>query len=217
MLVTMIPAKSFARAKQRLGGIASAEQREAIARALLARTVRVVRQAVGPDAPVIVVSDGPDVADVALPAGADRVFVSETVGLNPQLADAAGHVPPGDDLLVIHADLPLLSAEDVVALTGEGLIGEEASPVVLASDRRGLGTNALLLRGPKRFFLFGSDSAARHRAAATAHGLAVSDVARPGLAFDLDEEQDWAELRHHLGIPEGPDAARQIAAALAAD
>lgn len=211
MLFTLIPAKSFARAKQRLGGIASPEEREAIARALLARTVRAVRQAVGPDAPVIVVSDGPDVAEVALPAGADRVFVSEAVGLNPQLADAAGHVPPGDDLLVIHADLPLLTADDVAAL-----IGERAGPVVLASDRRGLGTNALLLRGAERFFLFGPDSAARHRAAAAAHGLSVIRVERPALSFDLDEEQDWAELRRHLDIAEGPDAAREIAAALGA-
>ena len=187
MICTLIPAKSFSDAKQRLSAVASPQERAAIARNLLTRTVKTVRTALG-DAPIMVVTDDPAVAHVAREAGADNGFVSEQEGLNGQLSHASLYAPNSADLLVLHADLPLLGEDDLHALL------KSTAPVTIAPDRRGVGTNALLLRNGVRYFFFGEDSAARHRQGARLAGVPCNEVQRKGLSFDLDEEADWHDL-----------------------
>lgn len=187
MICTLIPAKSFSDAKQRLSAVASPQERAAIARNLLTRTVKTVRTALG-DAPIMVVTDDPAVAQVAREAGADNGFVSEQEGLNGQLSHASLYAPNSADLLVLHADLPLLGEDDLHALL------KSTAPVTIAPDRRGVGTNALLLRNGVRYFFFGQDSAARHRQGARLAGVPCNEVQRKGLSFDLDEEADWHDL-----------------------
>ena len=93
--------------------------------------------------------------------------------------------------LVLPADLPLLSAEIVAEFLDEA--GD--APLALAADRRGTGTNALLLRPPLALApAFGPGSFQRHRALAREHGLAVVTVRLPELAFDLDTPEDLAAL-----------------------
>jgi 2-phospho-L-lactate guanylyltransferase (CobY/MobA/RfbA family) len=70
--------------------------------------------------------------------------------------------------------------------------------VAIAPDRAGTGTNGLALRPPDALgFAFGTDSLAAHREAAGDAGVALVEVHRPGLAFDLDTPADlarWIEL-----------------------
>ena len=192
MLWTLIPAKSFHQSKRRLAALFDAEERAAISAALLARTVRVAKTALA-DSAIVVVASGDDVADVAHAAGTDRVIMPRAEGLNPQLAEAALHVPEGADLLILHADLPLLTPQDLAALVAT------PGPVVLAPDHRGEGTNALLQRAADRFFAFGVGSCARHREEAARRGLQAALCARPGLARDLDEADDWTAVEAVLG------------------
>ena len=86
--------------------------------------------------------------------------------------------------LVLMADLPLLKPDDLRALPTERL--------ALAPDRRGVGVNAVMLPDPGALpvLLGGGASLDRHLGAAP--GATV--VHRPGLAFDLDEVQDWTDL-----------------------
>lgn len=101
-------------------------------------------------------------------------------GLNPELAAALD----GERVVVIHADLPLLSADDVDRLVAAARVHGAA----IAPDRAGAGTNALALHTADGFRpRFGEDSFARHRAALP--GAAV--VERPGLACDVDTLEDY--------------------------
>ena len=69
------------------------------------------------------------------------------------------------------------------------------APVVIVPDERGLGTNALLLSPPRAMNpCFGTDSRARHAAAARNLGLASTELRLPGLGFDVDEPEDLARL-----------------------
>jgi 2-phospho-L-lactate guanylyltransferase len=84
--------------------------------------------------------------------------------------------------LVIHADLPLLSVDDIAAL----LTGDGASSAI-APDRHGSGTNALALVEPRGFdFAFGPNSFTRHCVAA--RGARI--VTRLGLGLDIDTAAD---------------------------
>lgn len=191
MFRVLIPAKAFTRAKQRLSPVLDAAERAALAAAMLTRTIAVAKEAFG-DASLRVVTPDAEVGRVALLAGADAVVQVADSDLNAELEEAARQAPDRQDLLVLHADLPLLCPQDLVALAAH------RAPVVIAVNRHGDGTNALLLRDGARFFAFGPESCARHRQAAAARGLEAVVVRSPGLSHDLDEPDDWRLLSAHL-------------------
>ncbi len=122
-------------------------------------------------------------------------------GLNAALEHARRHVagdagdadgpdgPDADRLLVVHADLPLLTPADVDA------VATARADVVVATDRHGTGTNLLAVpRVGDHAFRFGAGSRAAHEAEAARHGLRAAVVLRPGTAADLDTIDDVAEL-----------------------
>jgi 2-phospho-L-lactate/phosphoenolpyruvate guanylyltransferase len=102
-------------------------------------------------------------------------------GLNPELAawrDAQGDAP----VLIIHADLPLLTAADVRALLDAAEQG-----AALATDRAGQGTNALAIADGRPLTLsFGANSRALH----CAQYPETPVLHREGLMADLDTPDD---------------------------
>lgn len=107
-------------------------------------------------------------------------------GLNAELAawrESVGTAP----VLIVHADLPLVTADDIAAL----LHAAHAHGVALAHDGAGLGTNALAIADGRAMHLcFGARSCPQHRAQHPAMAL----VAREGLMFDLDTPDDAQAL-----------------------
>jgi 2-phospho-L-lactate guanylyltransferase len=138
---------------------------------------------------VAVVSPDPDVLAMAGEWGAVGVR-QEGRGLNPA-CDAAARWARGrgaDALLLAHADLPNLRADDVRRMVALG----ERVPIVLAPDRRGTGTNLLLASPPDAIpFAFGVDSRFRHRE--NARGLEVLEFVSAGTAGDVDTAADLTE------------------------
>jgi 2-phospho-L-lactate guanylyltransferase len=94
-------------------------------------------------------------------------------------------IEPGP-VLVVNADLPLLTADDLLALAA-------ATPdhgIAIAAAKDGT-TNALGLSDTTLFAsLYGEDSAARFRSHAEHNGHEVVDVIRPGLREDVDTLAD---------------------------
>ncbi len=117
-------------------------------------------------------------------------------GLNGAVAATARHLASqgADTVLVVHGDLPLLSAVDIERLVtrhGEGGPGR----VSLVPDARSDGTNALIVTPPTALpFAYGPGSFARHRRLALGRGLAVEVCQFPGLALDIDTPDDLGEL-----------------------
>jgi 2-phospho-L-lactate guanylyltransferase len=95
-------------------------------------------------------------------------------------------------VLVVLADLPELSADDVARMIDLGA----RHSIVLAPDAREEGTNALLLTPPDRMrTCFGRrDSFRAHRERASSMGIEVAVLRAPSLAFDLDTAEDLAKL-----------------------
>lgn len=104
-------------------------------------------------------------------------------GLNPELEAASSSLGPGP-VLIIHADLPLLTTQDV-----ESLIEAAGEGIALAPDRHGAGTNALALgRRASLRLAFGAGSLRKHLAQAAQARV----VSRPGFLLDLDTPEDLA-------------------------
>jgi 2-phospho-L-lactate guanylyltransferase len=106
-------------------------------------------------------------------------------GARAQLALGAGHA-----LLVLPADLAAISAVDIAGIIQAGF-DMPAGGVVIAPDRHGRGTNALLLLPPDVIaFQFGHDSALKHAAAARAAVVPLVFWRSESAGLDLDEPED---------------------------
>lgn len=213
-VVALVPVRGLDNGKTRLAGLLPPAARAVLTRTMLERVVCAALDS-GTVATVGVIS--PDPAALAFATAVDPRVVgvlqdAGEPGLNA--AAAAGRawatVRRSGALLILFGDLPLLKGDDV-----RRLVASEAA-VVIATDRHGAGTNALLLRlsgaegtvdgAAARFaFGFGEGSAGRHRAEAARLGLSSTTVRSPGTALDLDTPDDWRALLA-TGAWDGPSA-----------
>lgn len=195
--VAVVPLRDGRSGKTRLGARLTAPERAHLVTEL-ARHVVTTLLASDAVVRVVVVTGDPAFARRTLDGVRGPVTVlaqpAARRGLNAALDVAREQVVAADPrvrLLVAHADLPALTPDDVAAL-----LGRPGSPLVLAPDRTGSGTNALVLDPASAAFTFrfGAGSLAAHRAEAASRGWAAVEVDRPGTAVDLDTPQDWAAL-----------------------
>jgi 2-phospho-L-lactate guanylyltransferase len=111
--------------------------------------------------------------------------------LNPALDGWRSSEQP-QHLLVVHGDLPFVQSSEIAEL----LEAAEATGAAMATDRDGLGTNALALSKRTGFtFHFGHDSRAKH---AAQQPCAVLQL--PGLAYDIDDLADLTELQRRQSM-----------------
>jgi 2-phospho-L-lactate/phosphoenolpyruvate guanylyltransferase len=186
----IVPAKPFSEAKSRLSPSISADDRRAVARRLLERTVKVLLEVNGLDR-ILVVSRDSEALQLATDLGANAL-VEQGDGLNGALTYAAEFATTAGAtrILVLHSDLPMLTTEDVDAL----LLAAKTADVVIAHDRHQIGTNGLLMPPAAFAYAFGQASYSAHLELARLAGFTPAVVARPGLAFDVDYPGDLEEL-----------------------
>lgn len=181
--IAIVPLKAAGARKTRLAGTLDDEPRAALA---LDMASHVIATLAGVDAisSVRVLSPAP----CNMPG---TLWVADRgEGLNAEL-DRVYEGLAGKAVLIIHADLPLLRADDVAAL----LTAAEAAGAALAVDRHGTGTNAVAMReAVPAGFAFGPDSLARHLQRLPY----AATVRREGLAVDIDTADDMAAARHAL-------------------
>lgn len=213
--VAIIPVKGLVAAKSRLATNLTREQRAALVVRFL-NLVLVALQGSGSIARCLVVSPDRIILDRAIQAGVEAVDelafgdAERSHGQNGAL-ELARKVALSRDptaLLVLSVDLPFLSAGDVRSLVD---LGMSAPGVVIAPDRHGQGTNALLLRPPDALrFQFGPDSYCRHRRDAEARGLRVQVFHTRGTAFDVDVPEDLADYDRQ-SVAVGPEPSSEDA------
>lgn len=183
----LVPIKRRSAAKQRLGERLSPALRLALTRTMLESVVDALRKSRRVDR-IAFASAERDTIPMEFP-----VLPDMGGGLNAVLEDARGLLIArgADELLVLPADLPLISAADIDAVVESGRRGGFA----LGADDAGLGTNALFLRTSAAFrFQFGAGSHARHLEEAMRIGCVPEELSIPGISFDVDEPQDLDRL-----------------------
>ena len=183
-LFAVVPVKDLGSAKSRLSPALDPEERVDLTLHMLDHVLVALREAGVEN--VCVVSPDLAVLDTARERGASPLH-QKSRGLNPALEEARlwAMRQGASSLLVLPADLPFLTATDVLALL------EEGSQVTISPDKAHTGTNSLLLRPPDALpFAFGPDSFETHLRLARERGLDVSVRELPNLALDLDTAED---------------------------
>jgi 2-phospho-L-lactate guanylyltransferase len=187
VVTALIPVKSLAAGKSRLSSTLDPERRMQLTRESLRRVVHVLQNTPG-IAEIVVIS-----VDEAVAEWAKRWHVTflreEKRGLNEALAQARQHVSHAPAVLVLHSDLAAVSVNDIESMVALCDAGERC--VVIAPDRHGHGTNALLLKPPQVInFAFGPGSAQRHIAQAEAQGITPTLYHSESISLDLDSPDD---------------------------
>jgi len=193
-LWAIVPVKPLRRGKSRLAGTLTEDERTALNQSLLEHTLKVLSALKELDQ-VLVVSRDPHALTIARNHGAKTVQEDGQPHLNTALARATvmAQVHSTRGILVLPADLPLLTPDDVRAL-----IDRAAKPpvVVIAPDRHGKGTNALLMVPAGQIeYDFGEGSFQRHCERAKNSGARLEIVELPSLGLDLDLPEDLEMIR----------------------
>jgi 2-phospho-L-lactate guanylyltransferase len=183
----LVPVKTRGLCKSRLSDRLVAESRLTLVRSMLERCLAALRESrtinriavVSPERDTV----PSDILVLADPGG----------GLNAALdAGRLALLEQGArELVVLPADLPLVTADDIDALVELGRRGGFA----LATDAAGTGTNALYVAPPTPFrFQFGPGSRFLHMQEAANVGLRAELLRTSGLELDVDGPSDLGEL-----------------------
>jgi 2-phospho-L-lactate guanylyltransferase len=193
-LWAIVPVKPLRRGKSRLAGALSEDERTELNRNLLQNTLKTLSD-IRELEEVLVISRDPAALTIARNYGARTVREDGQPELNTALkrATVVAQVYATRGVLVLPADLPLISREDV-----ETLIERASDPpvVVIAPDRHEKGTNALLISPSGLIeYDFGINSFQRHCERVRKAGARLEIVNLPSLGLDLDLPEDLELIR----------------------
>lgn len=192
----LLPVKGFDDAKARLGAGLSPTERRELAEGLFEHAMAVLRE-IEPLG-VLVATNGDRVANHATRAGAgvlrDRPGDSFSQVVSRGVATLFDQ--GANRVLVLMADLPLLTFDDLMTL--HQVAGQ--AQLVIAPDLVDAGTNAIVIDAHRHGLTrFGrDDSFVAHLEAARRAEISVEVVRRTGLGFDLDRVEDLVRLEDSL-------------------
>lgn len=190
----IVPVKTLYQAKSRLAEVLTPAARHALVLEMLERVLRTLRDpAIGFEV-IWLVSADPVVLEAGAGWGASVLHeIGGELNLALEQARTAAFAAGAEAVLVVPGDVPLMTPEDVVAMT---TLLSAGADVAIAPDAANEGTNALGLRRQASIpFSFGLASAMRHQAEAAARGLHVTIYQSPTLALDIDRPAHLVRYR----------------------
>lgn len=188
-LWAIVPVKPLRRGKSRLAEVLTQEERADLNRRLLAHTLDTLTS-IPEIEHVLVISRDQSALSLARDHGARTVQEHGSPQLNLALARATivAKTYATRGVLIVPMDLPLITAEDVRTMLE---LAKDPPVVVVAPDRHGQGTNALLVCPAGLIeYEFGPGSFHRHCAKAQQAGARLEICELSSLALDMDLPED---------------------------
>lgn len=204
-LWAIVPVKPLRRGKSRLSGVLSEEERTALNFSMLSHTLKTI-QGVPEIEHTLVVSRDPGALALARDYAARTVQEDGSPQLNTALrrATIVAQMYASGGVLILPADLPLLTPADLRALVLEAV---NPPVVVIAPDRHGTGTNALVVSPAGLIdYAFGSGSFQRHCERAQRAGVRTVICERKSISIDLDLPEDLELVRQLQKLQASPSA-----------
>ena len=204
----IVPIKTLVEAKTRLAPVLTTTQRRQLAFQMADHTLSTLNQLLkkGLIAGFVTVSRDPVVRNLTQQYGG--IFLPEELAANPnrsalnaalsQAARWCAETYSPTTLLILHSDLPFLRWEDLANLLRQAQKQPEPALAILSPDRRGRGTNCLLLCPPDLLdfeFVFGENSFFKYQNIfLNNQKLHPIIYPLPNLGFDVDYPEDLAAL-----------------------
>jgi 2-phospho-L-lactate/phosphoenolpyruvate guanylyltransferase len=188
-LWTIVPVKPLRRGKSRLSGVLTEDERTALNQTMLINTITTLKAVPQIDV-ILVVSRDPSALAIAREYEARTVLEDGSPELNTALrrASMVAQTCQAHEILVLPADLPLITSSDV-----QDFISKSGFPpeVIIAPDRRKDGTNALYINPANLIdFRYGEGSFHIHLDQAKKANARIVIVEQEAFALDLDLPED---------------------------
>jgi len=190
MLYAVVPVKKLGSSKRRLSAVFTPQERRLLTLAMLEDVLDALKASMVDE--TVVVGEDAQVRQVAEKLGASYLSATKD-GLNAAIEDATAWCAQRNarSVLVLPADIPLLTAKDVNRIAQLG-VGNRA---VVLSPSSNWGTNALYRCPPKLIpACFGPKSFLEHIREAYRRGVSVRLHFSAGLAMDIDSAEDLKKL-----------------------
>jgi 2-phospho-L-lactate guanylyltransferase len=190
----IVPVKGFERAKTRMSGLLTLEERVCLSSLMLENTLQVLRGAHSLRR-LLVVSNDDRAGEIASRHGAEFLHEASESGVNAAVtvADEYCVTNGADASIVIPQDLPLLDPIGIEVMCR--LAEREDRCIVLCPSQRYDGTNALLRKpGTAISTFFDNNSYESHIRAARDSGVPVRLYFSKSLMCDIDTPEDASQL-----------------------
>lgn len=186
----IVPVKPLRRGKSRLAETLNKDERAELNSQLLKHTLKTLKETSKVEE-VLVISRDPKVMAIAHDYNARTIMEDGSADLNIALqrATAVAKIYTTNGVLILPADLPLITKEDIEKLinTAKG----HQRVVVITPDRRREGTNALLVSPAGIIdYDYGENSFERHCERAKNAGAHLEVCELPSIELDLDLPED---------------------------
>jgi len=201
-LWAIVPIKPLDQGKSRLAEVLTPEERRDLNSRMLAHTLQTLK-AVPAIEQVMVVSRDPKALALARELGARTIQENGAPHLNIALqrATQVAREFATRGVLVLPIDLPLITVDGIRKLLDRAI---QPPVVVAAPDRRGEGTNALLVYPAGLIkYHFGEGSFQQHCQLAHQAGARLEIVEYPALGLDIDLPEDLAALAMEIQAEAG--------------
>lgn len=196
-ICAVVPFKSLRHAKQRLANYLTSEQRSQLVAAMLEDTLRALLATDGLER-ILLVSNDSFAEQLAQRLGIDyQAECAQSSGLNSVLQAVGDELTRQDytSMLIVHGDLPMLTANEAQQLIGLHLALNNRKKISLVPDRARDGSNCLICTPPNILhFSYGRGSCEKHLAIAAQGNIQSEIVELPGASLDIDEPQDLQQL-----------------------
>jgi 2-phospho-L-lactate guanylyltransferase len=199
-LWAIVPVKPLRRGKSRLSEILSEKERYQLNHYLFTHTIKVLKE-VSLISDILVVSRDSDVLTESRELDVRTVTENGTPELNNALRRASvfSMALSTEGVLIVPADLPLLTADDVRKFLS---VRTPAPSAVISPDRRRDGTNMLFLDPADLItFSYGDASFNRHCSLVKEKGADLVIYENERIALDLDIPEDYAILKADAALP----------------
>jgi len=209
----LVPLKDRSAAKSRLSTILDEESRRELAKGLAENVLDALTNA-DEITGICVVTDDHHLSNLATAYGVE-VMADPQKGLNPAVSFGLRQLAERgvEQCLILHGDLPLVSASDVDGLIRSHrrqLEATKGEAIGLVACKNGQGTNALILRPASQFPLhYGKDSFRRHLDEAEKAGVQPVILEQPLIALDIDTPEDLVAAANRLN-PETADTTKAL-------
>jgi 2-phospho-L-lactate guanylyltransferase len=193
-LWAIVPVKPLKRSKSRLSGVLSDDERAVLNYTMLGNTLKTLKQVSTIDE-LLVVSRDPKILSLARSYKARTIQEDSSAPLNVTLSRAAflSQAFASQMVLILAADLPMLSPEDIYNFLS--CVGQPPE-IVIAPDRKKRGINCLLVNPAGLVeYKFGSGSYDYYVSASIEKNIRLVESNIPSLSFDLDTPEDLEQLR----------------------
>jgi 2-phospho-L-lactate guanylyltransferase len=210
-IFAVVPVKRLATSKRRLAPVLTPEERKRLTLAMLEDVLNALRGSTVQRAVVV----GSDSRVCELAAGAGFSYKQEDGrGLNRAITGSIEWVLKrgADAVLILPADLPLLSSVDIDRIIE--IAGNAEQTVVVSPSQNG-GTNALYMRPANLIPVsYGPGSFKRHVNFSRRRGARLKVYYSPSVAFDIDSQKD---LQKMLATPKAALSVQLVAKLLRKD